>query len=94
MADSNSPAPKAPTASTSVPKAAPGNYNSIAAQYARAKAVKDAEDKKKLEAATVQNMIGKGNAKRKSTIERLNERKKERFGREWIWGVGFFIWIL
>jgi len=77
---------------TKVPKAAPGSYTSIAAQYARAKAVKDAED-----AAKVNGILkdhGYVKPKPKSPVERLNERKRQRFDREWGWTVGFFLWLL
>jgi phosphatidylinositol glycan class O len=74
-----------------VPKAVPGNYNSIAAQYARAKAIKDAEDAAKAKGDILElNRAGKP----KSTMERLNDRKAGRFRREWNWVVGFFVWVL
>ncbi len=84
--------PKPKTATPSIPKPAPGDYTSIAAQYARAKAQKDAEDKRKVEQLMQQNGLGK--PKEKSAIEVLNERKAGRFKREWIWGLGFFVWLL
>lgn len=74
---------------TQVPKAVPGSYNSIAAQYARAKAAKDAED-----AAKVQGLMGQVNRKPKTAVEKLNERREERFNRDWNWVVGFFVWLL
>jgi phosphatidylinositol glycan class O len=78
----------------SVPKAAPGSYNSIAAQYARAKAAKDAEDKAKVDGIMKRNgLSGNGNGK-KSAVERLNELKGDRFKREWRWVLGFFAWLL
>ena len=80
---------------TPVPKAAPGNYNSIAAQYARAKAIKDAEDKAKAEEIMQENGLGlDGKELKKSVVERLNERKGDRWRREWGWVVGFFVWLL
>jgi phosphatidylinositol glycan class O len=80
---------------TPVPKAAPGNYNSIAAQYARAKAIKDAEDKAKAEEIMQENGLGlDGKELKKSVVERLNERKGGRWMREWGWVVGFFVWLL
>src|SRR5271155_2554073 len=72
-----------------IPKAAPGSYNSIAAQYARAKAIKDAED-----AAKDKGMGPESKGKSKTAIERLNERKAGRFSREWGWVVGVFVWLL
>jgi phosphatidylinositol glycan class O len=88
------PSPKASSVRASVPKAAPGSYNSIAAQYARAKAAKDAEDKAKVDGIMKRNgLSGIGNGK-KSAIERLNELKGDRFKREWAWVMGFFMWLL
>lgn len=75
----------------SVPKPAPGpeSYNSIAAQYARAKAIKDREDRIK------DFKKGIADAKReKGGLERLSERRKERFLGEWNWVFGAFVWFL
>jgi phosphatidylinositol glycan class O len=80
----------------SVPKAAPGDYHSIAAQYARAKALKDEEDR-----ARVEGGKGKSRAEElsaggepKTVLEKLNERKAKRFWVEWYWVVAFFVWLL
>lgn len=78
--------------SATVPKAAPGSQDSIAAQYARAKAARDAEALGKVSGK--QGAVGKGEGKQKSTMERLNDRKKRRFGREWIWVLAMFCWFL
>ena len=77
----------------SVPKAVPGAYNSIAAQYARAKAIQDAEDEQTARQIRESQALNK-RGKPKSTMERLNEKKEERFKREWIWVVVFFLWLL
>lgn len=77
---------------TSIPKAVPGNHNSIAAQYERAKAIRDADEKKRKEIRERQ-ALGK-NGKPKSVMQRLNEKRVERFGREWAWAMGFFAWLL
>ncbi len=89
------PAAKAhsPIARHAVPKAAPGDQTSIAAQYARAKARQDAEDQSNVKKILADHGIG-GKGEKKSTIERLNERKAARFRAEWIWVVGFFLWLL
>ena len=87
------PSPKASTVRASVPKAAPGSYNSIAAQYARVKATKDAEDMAKVDGIMKRNGLS-GNGNGKSAIERLNELKGDRFKREWGWVMGFFVWLL
>ncbi|KUJ20118.1 uncharacterized protein LY89DRAFT_641660 [Mollisia scopiformis] len=76
-------APRPRVGTPSVPKAVPGNTNSIAAQYARAKALKDAQEKGGLDR----------NGRVKSPLVRLNEWKAARFGREWVWGWGFFGWL-
>jgi phosphatidylinositol glycan class O len=72
-----------------VPKPAPGpgSYNSVAAQYARAKALRDAEENGKTTA-------GKTGKQDKSTADRLNDVKKERFLSEWNWVLGAFVWFL
>lgn len=77
-----------------VPKPAPGtqNYNTIAAQYARAKAIKDAEDRAK--ALSGANPAGGGVTQEKSTVDRLNDVKKHRFLKEWLWVLGAFVWFL
>jgi GPI ethanolamine phosphate transferase 3 subunit O len=77
----------------SVPKPAPGNVDSIAAQYARAKAVKDAED-----AAKVQDILKQRGLdmrqKPKNPVQVLNEKKGDFFKAEWSWVVGVFAWLL
>lgn len=89
--------PEAPrrTVAPTVPKPVPGNTNSIAAQYARAKAAKDAADERK--AKGLKGTGGGGLDSRgrvKSPVVGLNEWKAGRFGREWVWGWGFFGWLL
>lgn len=79
---------------TSIPKPAPGDYNSIAAQYARAKAAKDAEDKKKVDGILKDNGILDRRGKPKNAAERLNDFKAGRFTKDWAWVVGFFVWLL
>jgi phosphatidylinositol glycan class O len=79
---------------TVVPKPAPGNYNSIAAQYARAKAAKDAEDKKKVDGIMKDHGMLDKRGKPKNVAERLNEFKAGRFTKDWGWVVGFFVWLL
>ena len=74
------------------PKPAPGpeSYNSIAAQYARAKAIKDREDK--IKAFQQGGLKAKGD--KKSAVEELSERKRARFLGEWGWVLGAFVWFL
>lgn len=75
-----------------VPKPVPGSYNSIAAQYARAKAAKDAEEQAKAGKTMKQKGLDR-TGKPKTVAERLDEFKKRKFGREWGWVVGFFCWL-
>jgi phosphatidylinositol glycan class O len=75
--------------SATVPIPAPGSQNSIAAQYARAKAAQDTES------ATVKKMLeDAGIGKKKTPVEKLNEWRGDRFEREWGWAVGVFVWFL
>lgn len=76
-----------------MPRAVPGNHTSIAAQYERAKALRDAADDEKRKEIREKQVLGKS-GKPKSIMERLNDRKADRFKREWLWVVGFFIWLL
>lgn len=74
-----------------VPKPAPGpeSYNSVAGQYARAKAIKDRDDRIR------DFKKGIADAKReKGDLERLSERKSHRFLKEWNWVLGAFVWFL
>jgi phosphatidylinositol glycan class O len=77
----------------SVPKPAPGDVNSIAAQYARAKALKDAEDAAKVRGVMKDSGLDI-HKRHKNPVELLNEKKVENFKREWGWIVGFFVWLL
>ncbi|KAE8450090.1 hypothetical protein EG329_006871 [Mollisiaceae sp. DMI_Dod_QoI] len=101
MSESPAPAPAPPPPRiphpASIPKAVPGNTNSIAAQYARAKALKDAEDERKAKGLKGRAAGGEGldrNGREKSPLVRLNEWKKERWGREWVWVGGWWGWLL
>ena len=77
-----------------IPKPAPGNHDSIAAQYARARAARDAEDKKKVDGILKDNGILNRREKPKNVAEKLNEFKAGRFEKDWSWVVEFFVWIL
>jgi phosphatidylinositol glycan class O len=77
----------------SVPKPVPGNVDSIAAQYARAKAVKDAEDAAKVKDILKQRGLDM-RQKPKNSVELLNEKKGDFFRTEWGWVVGVFTWLL
>lgn len=83
--------------SPAAPKAAPGiDANSTAAQYARAKSHRDAKGAR--DAKEKEKMLGlmrdAGLKDPKTVVERLNERKRGRFEREWLWVMAFFTWIL
>lgn len=78
---------------TETPKAAPGEYKAIAAQYARAKAIREEEERARLRA----KMLERGEKQEKSAksvLEKINERKAAAFRVEWYWVVGFFVWLL
>jgi phosphatidylinositol glycan class O len=83
-----------------IPKAAPGSYDSIAAQYARAKAAKEKEDERKAGGILAAFGLGGeedrrgGKVKVKGAFERLNEVKEMRLRGEWGWVVGFWVWLL
>lgn len=77
----------------SVPKPAPGNVDSIAAQYARAKAHKDAQEARKVKGMLEDKGLDL-RQKPKNAVERLNEVKEDGFKSGWNWVVGFFVWML
>ena len=79
--------------SPSVPKPVPGNVSSIAAQYARAKALKDAEDEAKVKGILKERGLDRPK-KLWNPVEALNENKAGHFKKEWGWVVGVFIWLL
>ena len=79
--------------SPSIPKPVPGNINSIAAQYARAKALKDAEDEAKVKHILKERGLDTPK-KPWNPVEALNERKADYFKKEWGWVVGVFVWLL
>ena len=74
------------------PKAPPGEYKAIAAQFAAAKRAKEAED-----VDGNQEAIRAEHA-RVSAVERrreaLDKRRKSSFERRWLWTVGFWLWLL
>lgn len=75
-----------------VPKPAPGNTTSIAARYARAKALKDAEEAAKVKGNPKEKGLDM-HLKPKNAAEKLNQEKAHNFKREWGWAVGFFTWL-
>ena len=86
---------------TTDPVAKPGDYKSIAAQYAKAKALKEKEDtaaaKEKAGGAGKVNgqASGGNNAKAPMTdSERINKRKEGVFKETWNSSLGFFVWLL
>ena len=70
----------------------PPDYQAIAAQYAAAKRIKDAEDASR----SPQQMLDE--QKRLSELETrkeaLNAKRKAGFERRWWWAVGFWTWML
>ncbi len=88
--------PPALTSPVEDPVAKAGDYKSIAAQYARAKALKEKEDAAAAKKAAL-NGQGKraGAAKGQMTdAEGINKRKEGAFKNSWNWAVGFFVWLL
>lgn len=89
--------------STTEPQPAVGDYKSIAAQYARAKALKEKEDaaaKRARDEKTVEKIlsangieVSQGDAQRKA-IDRINERKTKDFKTAWNWTAAIFTWFL
>jgi GPI ethanolamine phosphate transferase 3 subunit O len=87
-----------------IPKPAPGNHDSIAAQYARAKAAKAKadEERERNDVGGILSAFGLGESNgirrrgkvEKGAFERLNDVKEGRFRREWSWVVGFWVWLL
>jgi hypothetical protein len=86
---------------TTDPIAKAGDYKSIAAQYAKAKALKEKENaaaaKEKAGAMGKVNgrAAGRNNAKPPiSDSERINKRKEGVFNKTWNSSLGFFVWLL
>lgn len=85
---------------TTDPVAKAGDYKSIAAQYAKAKALKEKEDadaKKNAGGVGRLNgqLYGKSNAKGPVTdADRMNKRKEGIFKKAWNSKLGFFVWLL
>ena len=81
------------------PKPAPGAYDSLAAQYARAKARKEAQEQairegKKLDkdGNIIQPKVPKA-PRKKDKKDELNEAKRDKWRREW-WAVGgWWAWL-
>ena len=79
------------------PVAKAGDYKSVAAQYAKAKAIKEEQDAK---ASKKPGGVGAVNGQVKGTdreltgAERVNKRQEAVFKRAWNWNVGFFTWLL
>src|ERR1700730_4287784 len=79
------------------PVAKAGDYKSIAAQYAKAKALKEKEDAvAKKEAVGVMNGQSSGGNTAKGPMtdaERLNKGKEGLFKKSWVSSMGFFVWL-
>lgn len=91
------PKKSAPTSPLTDPVAKAGDYKSIAAQYAKAKAIKekeDAEARKKPGGVGVVNGQVRGKDRALTDAERINKRQEAVFKRAWNWNVGFFVWLL
>lgn len=94
------PKKEAPIPSTTDPVAKAGDYRSIAAQYAKAKALKEREDaaaKEKAGAVGKVNGLAAGGNKAKAPMTdsvRINRRKERVFKKTWNSSLGFFVWLL
>jgi hypothetical protein len=97
--------PATPKKETSIPSitdpvAKAGDYKSIAAQYAKAKSLKEKEDAAAAAAARdkaggVGKVTGQANAKTPLTdSEKINKRKEGVFKKTWNSTLGFFVWLL
>lgn len=95
------PKKEAPIPSTTDPIAKAGDYKSIAAQYAKAKALKEKEDA--AAANKKPGCVGKGNGQTLvgsnaeapiADTERINKRKEGVFKKTWNSSLGFFFWLL
>jgi phosphatidylinositol glycan class O len=87
----------APAASDPVAKA--GDYKSIAAQYAKAKALKDKEDAEKARRDILSGKVPAGAGGPLMTAgdrvkAETGKRKVGEFKKAWSWGMGFWIWLL
>jgi hypothetical protein len=91
---------KASIPSTTDPVAKPGDYKSIAAQYAKAKALEVKEDAAAKERAGAVGKINEqtaGGNKAKAPVtdsERINKRKGGVFKKTLNSSLGFFVWLL
>lgn len=87
-------------ASKEAPAPAIGDYKSIAAQYARAKAIKEKEDAAKrkddqlVENILADNGLSRENKVQLTAVEKINQRKTSEFKSAWNWTAGFFLWLL
>ncbi|RKF83756.1 GPI ethanolamine phosphate transferase 3 [Golovinomyces cichoracearum] len=75
-----------------VPKAVDKKMSSVATQYAQAKPKVKRHGVKENELC--KNDTATIDEKSKRAAKRLSDRKKSRFLIEWVWAVGFFIWLL
>ncbi|EPQ61924.1 Bgt-5314 [Blumeria graminis f. sp. tritici] len=76
-----------------VPRAVAGNTTSIAAQYARAKALKSTSQSEINSEAPAADHAGIAKDP-KNEIKIINEKARESFIHEWNWLAGFFLWLM
>jgi hypothetical protein len=83
------------------PVAKEGDYKSIAAQYAKAKALKEKEDasaalKKfgRVREGMGQSALGKDEKAPRTATEQINKAKAGIFKKTWTSSLGFFFWLL
>jgi phosphatidylinositol glycan class O len=100
------PRKEVPAPPSADPVAKVGDYKSIAAQYAKAKALKEKEDALAA-AAAIKKAAGSGGKtgseqeqgvvrakERRTDAERINKRKEGVFKKAWTWSLGFYVWLL
>ncbi|RKF74307.1 GPI ethanolamine phosphate transferase 3 [Golovinomyces cichoracearum] len=75
-----------------VPKAVDKKMSSVSTKYAQAKPNVKRHGVKENELCT--NDFATIGEKSKNAAKRLSDRKKSRFLIEWVWAIGFFIWLL
>jgi hypothetical protein len=73
------------------PLPTPEDYKSIAAQYTRAKALKEMEDREARKMALMARLPPSEEDKLKAE---LASRKMRIFKRAWMWSTAFFTWLL
>ena len=75
-----------------IPTPAPGDTESLAAKYARVKAVIDNKEASRRQKAATKAALQSATAKDGDNA--VDKRKRREYARKWVWGFGWHIWIL